>query len=60
MEQKKQEKRYALTEEQRAAFLKAEAEHKKQMATDPEYRAMWEERIRKLEKHSSLIGESME
>lgn len=48
------------TEEQKAALLKTRAKHEQRMKTDPEYRAMWEERLRKLEKHSPLIGESME
>ena len=55
MEQKKQEKHYMLTEEEKAAILKNRAEREKKMATDPEFRAKMEERDRQMNKILPLI-----
>ena len=61
MEQNKPKKSLALTEEQKAALLKAKAEREQRMKTDPEYKAMIEKRHRKLEKNlAPLIGDSWE
>ncbi|MGM9644883.1 MAG: hypothetical protein ACI3X1_07330 [Eubacteriales bacterium] len=60
MEQNKQKKNLALTEEQRAAILKSRAIHEQRMKTDPEYRETWEKRHRKMEKHSIPFNDTQE
>ena len=59
--EKSQEKKKTsgLTEEQKAALIKSKAEHEHKMATDPEYKAKWEERHKKLEKYWAAVSPAL-